>query len=114
MSYVICGVLSGIAGYVLLMHSGAGNATNAAGMEMNAIASAIIGGTLLSGGVGNVIGTFFGTMILTTINKIVVASPLNAPWWQKITTGGMLCVFIIMQSIVLSIRAKIRAKNKKK
>ena len=110
MSYVICGVLSGIAGYVLLMHSGAGNATNAAGMEMNAIAAAIIGGTLLSGGVGNVIGTFFGTMILTTINKIVVASPLNAPWWQKITTGGMLCIFIILQSVVLSVRSKRRKK----
>ncbi len=113
-SYVISGLLSGIAGYVLLMHSGAGNATNAAGMEMNAIASAIIGGTLLTGGVGNVIGTFFGTLILTTINKIVVASPLNAPWWQKITTGGMLCVFILLQSIILSIRSKKKKDSKGK
>jgi simple sugar transport system permease protein len=110
LSYVISGLLSGIAGYVLLMHSGAGNATNAQGMEMNAIASAIIGGTLLSGGVGNVIGSFVGTLILTTINKIVVASPLNAPWWQKITTGGMLCLFIILQSIVLSVRGKRKKK----
>ena len=106
LSYVICGLLSGIAGYVFLMHTGAGNATNAAGMEMNAIAASIIGGTLLSGGVGNVAGTFIGVMTLTTIKKIVVTSGLKDPWWQSITTGGMLCFFIVLQSIVLSIRAK--------
>lgn len=106
MSYLLSGLLSGISGFVLLMHTGAGNATNAAGMEMNAIASSIIGGTLLTGGVGNIIGTFFGTMTLTTIKKIVVSSGLKDPWWQSITTGGMLCFFILLQSIVLSKRQK--------
>jgi simple sugar transport system permease protein len=105
-TYIISGLLSGIAGYVFMMHTGAGNATNAAGMEMNAIASSIIGGTLLTGGVGNVVGTLFGTLTLTTINKIVVSSGLKDPWWQKITTGGMLCFFILLQSIVLSRRSK--------
>ena len=105
-AYVLCGLLSGISGYVFMMHTGAGNATNAAGMEMNAIAAAIIGGTLLTGGVGNVAGTFFGTMTLTTIKKIVVSSGLNDPWWQSITTGGMLCFFILLQSVVLSRRSK--------
>ncbi len=106
LSYLISGLLSGISGYVLMMHTGAGNATNAAGMEMNAIASSIIGGTLLTGGVGNVIGTFFGTLTLTTIKKIVVSSGLKDPWWQSITTGGMLCFFILLQSVVLSRRQK--------
>ncbi len=108
LSYVISGLLCGIAGYTFMMHTGAGNATNAAGMEMNAIASAIIGGTLLTGGVGSVVGTFFGTMTLTTIKKIVVSSGLNQPWWQSITTGGMLCFFIILQSVVLKRREKKR------
>ena len=106
LSYIISGVLSGISGYVFMMHTGAGNATNAAGMEMNAIASSIIGGTLLTGGVGNVLGTFFGTLTLTTIKKIVVSSGLNDPWWQSITTGGMLCFFILLQSVVLNKRSK--------
>lgn len=104
LSYVLSGCLSGISGFVFMMHTGAGNATNAAGMEMNAIAAAIIGGTLLTGGVGNVIGTFFGVITLTTIKKIVVSSGLNDPWWQNITTGGMLCFFILLQSVVLSRR----------
>lgn len=105
-SHLLCGLLAGIGGFVFLMHTGAGNATNAAGAEMNAIASSIIGGTLLTGGVGNVIGTFFGVLTLTTIKSIVVASGLREPWWQSITTGAMLCFFILLQSIVLTNRSK--------
>ena len=105
-SYLISGVLSGIAGFVFMMHTGAGNATNAAGAEMNAIASSIIGGTLLTGGVGNVIGTLFGVLTLTTIKAIVTVSGLRDPWWQSITTGAMLCFFIVLQSLVLSNRGK--------
>jgi simple sugar transport system permease protein len=105
-SYLLSGLLSGIAGFVFLMHTGAGNAANATGMEMNAIACAIIGGTLLTGGVGNIIGTFFGVLTLTTIKAIVVASGLNEPWWQSITTGAMLCFFIILQSVILSVRSQ--------
>ena len=104
-SYLICGVLSGIGGYVYLLHTGAGNASNASASEMQAIASAIIGGTLLTGGVGNVIGTLFGVLSLKTINNIVIASGLREPYWQSITTGMMLCFFILLQSVILRIRA---------
>ena len=106
LSHLCSSILAGIAGFVFMMHTGAGNATNAAGAEMNAIASSIIGGTLLTGGVGNVIGTFFGTMTLSTIKKIVVTSGLKDPWWQSITTGAMLCLFILLQSVVLGRRKK--------
>ncbi len=106
MAYVICGLLAGIAGFVYLLHTGAGNASNADGAEMEAIASSIIGGTLLTGGVGSVIGTLFGVMSLKTINTIVIASGLTQPWWQKITTGLMLCFFILLQSVILSSRKK--------
>mgnify|MGYP002732619798 CR=1 FL=1 len=106
LAYVLSGVLAGIGGFVFLTHTGAGNATNAAGAEMNAIASSIIGGTLLTGGVGNVAGTLFGVLTLNTIKSIVVASGLREPWWQSITTGAMLCFFILLQSVVLSKRGK--------
>ncbi len=111
LAHLISGLLAGIAGFVFMMHTGAGNASNAAGAEMNAIASSIIGGTLLSGGVGNVIGTFFGVLTLATIKSIVVTSGLREPWWQSITTGAMLLFFIVLQSVVLSARAKSRAKK---
>ena len=111
MAHFISGLLAGIAGFVFMMHVGAGNATNATAGEMNAIASSIIGGTLLTGGVGNVIGTLFGVLTLTTIKAIVTISGLKEPWWQSITTGAMLCFFIVLQSVVLMRRGK--SKNKK-
>ncbi|MCQ2601469.1 MAG: sugar ABC transporter permease YjfF [Treponema sp.] len=106
LAYVLCGLLAGIAGFVYLLHTGAGNASNADGAEMEAIAASIIGGTLLSGGVGNIIGTLFGVMSLKTINLIVIAAGLTKPWWQKITTGLMLCFFILLQSIIIEARKK--------
>ena len=109
-SYVLSGLLSGLAGYVFLMHKPAGNASVAMRSEMDAIAASIIGGTLLTGGVGNVIGTFFGVMILATIQKIIALSPLNASWWQEMASGAMLGFFIILQSVVLANRGK-RKKN---
>ncbi len=105
-AYLLCGLLAGIAGFVYLLHTGAGNYSNASGAEMEAIASSIIGGTLLTGGVGSVIGTFFGVLSLKTINIMVIASGLREPYWQKITIGLMLCLFILLQSIILSARKK--------
>ena len=103
---VISGLLAGLAGLVFLMHKPAANASIAMRSEMDAIAASIIGGTLLTGGVGNVIGTFFGVMILATIQKIIALSPLNASWWQDMASGAMLGFFIILQSVVLANRAK--------
>ena len=105
-AYVISGLLSGLAGFVFLMHKPAGNASVAMRSEMDAIAASIIGGTLLSGGVGNVVGTFFGAMILATIQKIIALSPLNASWWQDMANGAMLSFFILLQSVILMRRRK--------
>lgn len=106
--YVIGGLLSGLAGFVFLMHKPAGNASVAMRSEMDAIAASIIGGTLLTGGVGNVIGTFFGVMILATIQKIIALSPLNESWWQEMASGAMLGLFIMLQSIILGNRGKLK------
>jgi simple sugar transport system permease protein len=107
-SYLLCGLLAGIGGYIYLMHTGSGSVTQATGAEMKAIAASIIGGTLLTGGVGNVIGTLFGVLSQGTINNIVIALRLEGPWWQGITTGIMLCFFIVLQSVILRYRNRRR------
>ena len=98
----LSGILAGIAGYVYFLHVGSGAATHASGMEMNAIASSIIGGTLLTGGVGNIIGTFFGVLSLSTIQNIVSSAGLDQAWWTGITIAAMLCLFLVIQSVVLA------------
>jgi simple sugar transport system permease protein len=103
-AYLLCGGLAGLGGFIYLLHTGSGAVTQATGTEMKAIAASIIGGFLLSGGVGNILGTLFGVISLVTINNIVVSMGLKGPWWQGITTGAMLCFFIVLQSIIMSRR----------
>lgn len=109
-AHVICGLLSGIGGYVYFLHVGSGAVTHAAGAEMNAIASSIIGGTMLTGGVGNIIGTFFGVLSLSTIQNIVSSAGLDQAWWTGITIAAMLCIFLVVQSVVMA-RKKKNSKN---
>jgi len=106
LAHVLCGLCAGIGGYLFFLHACSGSPLHAQGAEMNAIASSIIGGTLLSGGVGNIIGTLFGVLSLSTIKNIVTSLGLDEAWWTNITVGAMLCVFLIIQSVILSIRNK--------
>ena len=76
------------------------------GAEMDAIASSIIGGTMLTGGVGNIAGTLFGVMSLGTILLIVSSAGLGEAWWVGITRALMLCLFLIIQSVVMSRKKK--------
>ncbi|MCR4956254.1 MAG: sugar ABC transporter permease YjfF [Lachnospiraceae bacterium] len=105
-SHLICGVLAGVAGYVYFLHVGSGSPSHATGLEMNAIASSIIGGTMLTGGVGNVVGTFFGVMSLATIQNIVSSIGLDQAWWTGITIAAMLCLFLVIQSVVMAWKRK--------
>ena len=102
LAHLLCGLLAGIGGFVYFMHVGSGSASHAMGEEMNAIASSIIGGTMLTGGVGNLIGTFFGVLSLSTIKNIVSSAGLDQAWWTGITTAAMLCVFLLIQSVVIA------------
>lgn len=106
LAHLICGLLAGIGGYVYFLHVGSGAASHATGMEMNAIASSIIGGTLLTGGVGNIIGTFFGVLSLSTIQNIVSSAGLDQAWWTGITVAAMLCLFLVIQSVIMSRKSK--------
>lgn len=106
LSHVICGLLAGIGGYVYFMHVGSCSPSHASGAEMNAIASSIIGGTMLTGGVGNIIGTFFGVLSLSTIQNIVSSAGLGQAWWTGITIAAMLCLFLVIQSLVIARKKK--------
>ena len=110
MSHLLCGLLAGIGGYVYFLHVGSGAASHASGMEMNAIASSIIGGTLLTGGVGNIIGTFFGVLSLSTIQNIVSSAGLDQAWWTGITIAAMLCIFLVIQSVIIAKKRKSEVK----
>ena len=104
--YVLNGFLAGLAGFVFALNSCGGFVEQARGFEMEAIASAVIGGTLLTGGVGNVIGSLFGVLIKGTIESIITFQGTLSSWWTKIVIAALLCFFIVLQSIFAKLRLK--------
>ncbi len=99
-TYVINSFLAAFGGFLFALNTCAGFVEQAKGFEMEAIASAVIGGTLLTGGVGNVIGSLFGVLIKGTIESLINFQGSLSSWWTKITIGALLSFFIILQSIL--------------
>lgn len=104
--YILNGFLAALAGFVFALNSCGGFVEQARGFEMEAIASAVIGGTLLTGGVGNVIGSLFGVLIKGTIESLITFQGTLSSWWTKIAIAALLCFFIILQSIFAKIKVK--------
>lgn len=102
--YAISSFCAALAGVVFSFYTLAGYSLQNLGLELDAISSAVIGGTLLTGGVGTVIGTTIGVLIQGIIQTIVTYENLNT-WWTKVTIAALLCIFIVIQRII-SIRAE--------
>ena len=103
-AHMLCSVLASIGGICYCLNTMAGSVSQALGLEMDAISSAVIGGTLLTGGVGNVFGSFFGVLINGTISSIVKTNGKLASSWPNILTALLLFVFIVIQSIFAAVR----------
>jgi ribose/xylose/arabinose/galactoside ABC-type transport system permease subunit len=100
--YAFGGFCSALAGIVFSISLLAGYGAHAPGMELDAIASVVIGGTMLTGGVGNVIGTLFGVLINGTIVSILQFNGTLSSWWTRIGVGLLTLIFIGIQSLFYS------------
>lgn len=99
MAHVLCGVLAGIGGFLFTLLSPSGNPGNGYGYEIDAISSSVIGGIMLSGGVGLPIGTFFGVLINALIERVVPLLGIVDASWPRIITSAFLFAFIVLQSV---------------
>lgn len=97
--YSLSGFCSALAGIVFSISLLAGYGQFATGMELDAIASVVMGGTLLTGGVGNVVGTVFGVLIEGTIISILQYNGTLSSWWTRIGVGVLTLIFIGIQSL---------------
>lgn len=95
--YAISGGLAGLSGIVFSLYTSAGYSLATVGVELDAIAAVVIGGTLLTGGYGFVAGTFFGILIMGLIQTYIVFDGTLSSWWTKIVIGGLLFTFILVQ-----------------
>lgn len=99
--YALSGFLSGLAGIVFSLYTSAGYSLAAVGVELDTIAAVVIGGTLLTGGVGYIAGTFFGVIIQGIIQTYIVFDGTLSSWWTKIAVGSLLFAFIALQRLLV-------------
>jgi galactofuranose transport system permease protein len=97
--YSFSGFCSALAGVVFSISLLAGYGQFGTGLELDAIASVVMGGTLLTGGVGNVFGTLFGVLIQGTIISILQYNGTLSSWWTRIGVGVLTLTFIGIQSL---------------
>ena len=99
-AHVLAGVLAGIGGLVFTLVTPGGSPDYGRTYEIQAISSSIIGGSMLSGGVGLPVGTFFGVLINLLIQRVVPLLGLTEASWPHIITSIFLLGFIVLQSIL--------------
>ncbi|MBZ9937287.1 ABC transporter permease [Mesorhizobium sp. BR1-1-16] len=98
LAYALCSICAAFVGVLLATRIGIGNATQAEGWELQAIASSVIGGTSLFGAVGSVHGPLIGAFILATINNGANLLNVNS-FWQRIITGGLIIVIVYFDQL---------------
>jgi ribose/xylose/arabinose/galactoside ABC-type transport system permease subunit len=104
---MISGLTAGIGGLILSSRLDAGNGLFGAGDLLQAVAAVVIGGTSLFGGVGNVLGTAIGVVIIASINDGLIL--MNVPdFWQQIVVGVIIIAAMVVDQIAKSARLVVR------
>ncbi len=104
--YALSGFLAGLAGIVFAIYTSAGYSLATVGVELDAIAAVVIGGTLLTGGSGYVAGTLVGVLIMGLIQTYITFDGTLSSWWTKIVIGLLLFAFILLQKGLLWLTAR--------
>ncbi len=99
--YAISGLCSAIGGLFFAFYSLSGYSLSAVGTELDAIAATVIGGTLLSGGVGLVVGSLLGVLVLGLIQTFISFEGTLSSWWTRIVIGALLLVFVVLQRFLV-------------
>ena len=99
--YTISGLCSAIGGLLLSFYMSSGDPLHAVGMELDAIAAVVIGGTILTGGSGYVAGTVLGIIVLGLIQTIITFQGTLSSWWTRIFIGALLFLFVLLQRTVI-------------
>jgi galactofuranose transport system permease protein len=103
--YGISGLCSAIGGLLFAFYSLSGYSLSAVGTELDAIAATVIGGTLLSGGVGLVVGSVLGVLVLGLIQTFISFEGTLSSWWTRIVIGALLLVFVVLQRFLVRHRS---------
>ena len=95
--YLVSGLLAGLAGLLVAARSSSGQSTIGVGLELQAIAAVVIGGTLLTGGSGSIVGTLAGVLLLNVINNVINQVGTLSSYYQQVVSGLFLIIVVLVQ-----------------
>lgn len=104
--YATSSFLAALSGIVYSFYTFSGYSLAAVGVELDAIAAVVIGGTLLTGGYGYVAGTLVGVLIMGVVQTYISFDGTLSSWWTKIVIGVLLFCFIAMQQLLIKTTPK--------
>jgi len=107
-AYALCSVCAVLAGLAATVYTSSGNPSLGIGLELDAIAVVVIGGTLLSGGRGHLLGTVLGLLIFGTIQSALIFDGRLDPAWIRIVVGTLLLSFILLQRSLVRMATKAK------
>ena len=99
--YALSGFCAALGGVLYTVYMLSGYSLHASGLELDAIAAVVIGGTLLSGGSGQVLGTLFGVLVLGLIQTLIAFDGTLSSWWTRIVVGLLLLLFCLLQRLLV-------------
>ncbi len=98
--YAVSGFCSAFAGVLYIFYIQSGDPSIGVGLELDAIAAVVIGGTLLTGGSGTVLGTLLGVLVFGMVKTILNFEGTLSSWWVRIFVGSLLLAFILLQRLM--------------
>jgi simple sugar transport system permease protein len=99
--YAVSGFCAALAGLLYSIYTLSGYSLHATGIELDAIAAVVIGGTLLSGGAGHIPGTLLGVLVLGLIQTLITFDGTLSSWWTRIVIGVLLLMFCLLQRLMV-------------
>ena len=99
-TYGLSAALAALAGILYSFYTASGYALAGVGLELDAIAAVVIGGTLLTGGYGTIVGTLLGVLLMGLIQTYISFNGQLNSWWTKIVIGGLVLAFVALQKLL--------------
>jgi galactofuranose transport system permease protein len=100
--YALSGFCAALSGVLYTVYMLSGYSLHATGLELDAIAAVVIGGTLLTGGMGHMVGTLFGVLVLGLIQTLIAFDGTLSSWWTRIVIGVLLLLFCLLQRLLVA------------
>lgn len=101
-AYVLCGALSGLAGFMFLARFGTITVVAAQGMELQAVAAVVVGGVNVFGGSGTMLGALLGTVLINTLEQSLIRWPQISEFWRDALLGLLILLAVATDAVIIS------------